>query len=209
MFNPTREQVRQFFCQAWQKHRQRSILEGAEVTAADLILQHPEYHALLEDPATAIEQEFSPESGQMNPFLHLSLHLAVAEQVSIDQPPGSFCLPDAARAGRRSRGCARDPRMPRRDDLACRAPWPGDGRERVSRVRAARRRHLSGTLAAPGCCRASRCCRTVPPTLVGSGCSESGSGQQPAERVHELAPRCWKALLAADPLRSPLHQQAP
>ncbi len=91
MFNPTREQVRQFFCQAWQKHRQRSILEGAEVTAADLILQHPEYHALLEDPATAIEQEFSPESGQMNPFLHLSLHLlplAVAGQVSIDQPPG-------------------------------------------------------------------------------------------------------------------------
>ena len=56
--------------------------------AADLILQHPEYHALLEDPATAIEHEFSPESGQMNPFLHLSLHLTVAEQVSIDQPPG-------------------------------------------------------------------------------------------------------------------------
>ena len=88
MFNPTREQVRQFFCQAWQKHRQRLVLEGAEVTAADLILEHPEYHALLEDPATAIPQEFGPESGQMNPFLHLSLHLAVAEQISIDQPPG-------------------------------------------------------------------------------------------------------------------------
>jgi hypothetical protein len=39
-------------------------------------------------PATAVEQEFTPESGQMNPFLHLSLHLAVAEQISIDQPPG-------------------------------------------------------------------------------------------------------------------------
>jgi hypothetical protein len=88
MFNPSREQVRQFFCEAWRKYRQRAILEGAEVAAADLIVHHPEYHALLEDAATAVEQEFTPESGQMNPFLHLSLHLAVAEQISIDQPPG-------------------------------------------------------------------------------------------------------------------------
>ena len=88
MFNPSREQVRQFFCEAWRKHRTRSILEGAEVIAADLISHHPEYHSLLENPAAAIEQEFTPESGQMNPFLHLSLHLAVAEQISIDQPPG-------------------------------------------------------------------------------------------------------------------------
>ena len=88
MFNPSREQVRQFFCESWRKYRERSILEGAEATAADLILEHPEYHALLEAPEAAIEQEFTPESGQMNPFLHLSLHLAVAEQISIDQPRG-------------------------------------------------------------------------------------------------------------------------
>ena len=88
MFNPSRQQVRQFFCEAWRKHRERTLLEGAEVAAADLILQHPEYHSLLENPTAALEQEFTPESGQMNPFLHLSLHLAVAEQVSIDQPPG-------------------------------------------------------------------------------------------------------------------------
>jgi hypothetical protein len=88
VFNPSRQQVRQFFCEAWRKHRERTLLEGAEVIAADLILQHPEYHSLLENPTAALEQEFTPESGQMNPFLHLSLHLAVAEQVSIDQPPG-------------------------------------------------------------------------------------------------------------------------
>ncbi|MBL8397593.1 MAG: DUF1841 family protein [Candidatus Accumulibacter sp.] len=88
MFNPSREQVRQFFCQSWRKYRQRSILEGAEATAADLIVEHPEYHALLENQDLAITQEFTPESGQMNPFLHLSLHLAIAEQISIDQPPG-------------------------------------------------------------------------------------------------------------------------
>lgn len=88
MFNPSREQVRIFFCESWRKHRERLVLEGAEATAADLIEQHPEYHALLENPQTAVEQEFTPESGQMNPFLHLSLHLAIADQISIDQPPG-------------------------------------------------------------------------------------------------------------------------
>ncbi len=88
MFNPSREQVRQFFCESWRKHQERLILEGAEATAADLIAEHPEYHALLEDPKAAVAQEFTPESGQMNPFLHLSLHLAIAEQVSIDQPHG-------------------------------------------------------------------------------------------------------------------------
>ena len=88
MFNPTREQVRQFFCEAWRKHRERLILEGAEVTAADLIEHHPEYHALLENPEAAVEKEFTPENGQMNPFIHLSLHLAIADQLSIDQPAG-------------------------------------------------------------------------------------------------------------------------
>ena len=88
MFNPSREQVRLFFCEAWRKHRARLILEGAEVTAAELIEQHPEYHALLENPEAAVAQEFTPEGGQMNPFLHLSLHLAIADQISIDQPPG-------------------------------------------------------------------------------------------------------------------------
>ena len=88
LFDPSRDQVRNFFCESWRKHRERLILEGAEATAADLIAEHPEYHALLENQEAAIEQEFPPEGGQMNPFLHLSLHLAIAEQISIDQPRG-------------------------------------------------------------------------------------------------------------------------
>ncbi len=88
MFNPSREQVRRFFCEAWRKHRERLPLEGAEATAADLIELHPEYHALLETPGAAVEQEFTPEGGQMNPFLHLSLHLAIADQISVDRPAG-------------------------------------------------------------------------------------------------------------------------
>ena len=97
MFNPSREQVRRFFCEAWRKHRERQILEGAEVTAADLIEQHPEYHVLLENPEAAVEQEFTPDNGRMNPFLHLSLHLAIADQISIDQPPGIRAIYDSLR----------------------------------------------------------------------------------------------------------------
>ena len=88
MFNPSREQVRQFFCDAWRKHLERLPLVGAEVTAADIAARHPEYHALLSDSAAIMDKEWTPEGGQTNPFLHLSLHLAIHEQVSIDQPPG-------------------------------------------------------------------------------------------------------------------------
>ena len=88
MFNPSRDQVRQFFCDAWRKHQERLPLVGAEVGAADLILRHPEYHALLNDGEAVLSREWTPEGGQMNPFLHLSLHLAIHEQLSIDQPPG-------------------------------------------------------------------------------------------------------------------------
>lgn len=88
MFNPTREQVRRFFCDAWRKHLERLPLAGAEVTAADIAARHPEYHALLTDAEGALEKEWTPEGGQMNPFLHLSLHLAIHEQISINQPAG-------------------------------------------------------------------------------------------------------------------------
>ena len=98
MFNPSREQVRQFFCDAWRKHLERLPLVGAEVTAADIAARHPEYHALLGDADAAVNQEWVPEGGAMNPFLHLSLHLAIHEQVSIDQPPGIRAAYETLRA---------------------------------------------------------------------------------------------------------------
>ena len=98
MFNPSRDQVRQFFCDAWRKHLERMPLVGAEVTAADIAARHPEYHALLTDTQGALEKEWTPENGQMNPFLHLSLHLAIHEQTSIDQPPGIRAAYDTLRS---------------------------------------------------------------------------------------------------------------
>jgi len=88
MFNPTREQVRDFFFETWRKYRAGEPLAGLEAPALEVVLLHPEYHALLDRPERSREQEYFPELGETNPFLHLSLHLAVEEQLSIDQPPG-------------------------------------------------------------------------------------------------------------------------
>ncbi|MBK1679129.1 DUF1841 family protein [Rhodocyclus tenuis] len=86
MFNPTREQVRHFFCAARRKQRERLPLEAAEALAAAVIDIHPEYHALLDSPELALAAGTTADGAA--PFLHLSLHLAIAEQLSIDQPPG-------------------------------------------------------------------------------------------------------------------------
>jgi len=88
MFNPSRDQVRQFFFDVWAKYRARQPLAGAEQPALDAVLTHPEYHALLDQPERYREREYLPEAGETNPFLHLSMHLAIAEQLSVDQPPG-------------------------------------------------------------------------------------------------------------------------
>lgn len=88
MFNPSRDQVRQFFFDVWAKYRAGQPLAGAEQPALDTVLAHPEYHALLEQPERYRDRDWLPEGGEANPFLHLSMHLAVSEQLSVDQPPG-------------------------------------------------------------------------------------------------------------------------
>jgi len=88
MFNPSRDQVRQFFFDAWRKYREREALAGMDQLAVGVILLHPEYHPVLDDPERYRDREYRPEAGDTNPFLHLSMHLAIEEQLSVDQPPG-------------------------------------------------------------------------------------------------------------------------
>lgn len=87
MFNPSRDQVREFFIEAWRKHTAAEVLTPLEAIALDWMIEHPEYHADLES-AEAMTAEYPVEKGRTNPFLHLSMHLAIAEQLSIDHPPG-------------------------------------------------------------------------------------------------------------------------
>ncbi len=88
MFTPSRNQARDLFFDTWEKYRSGRALEGLENTVLEVVLLHPEYHAVLDDRETLLDRDYLPESGKLNPFLHLSLHLAIAEQLAMDQPPG-------------------------------------------------------------------------------------------------------------------------
>lgn len=88
MFNPSRDQVRDFFFQAWERFKAGQPLSDLEKMAVEHISRHPEYQPILDQPGRYRDQEWPPELGETNPFLHLSMHLSITEQLSIDQPPG-------------------------------------------------------------------------------------------------------------------------
>jgi Domain of unknown function (DUF1841) len=88
LFNPSRDEVREFFFVTWAKFQQKLMLTDLEKIALGTIHMHPEYHAILDTPEQFKHQEYFPEFGETNPFLHMSLHLSIQEQISINQPIG-------------------------------------------------------------------------------------------------------------------------
>jgi hypothetical protein len=88
MFQPSQNDVRRFFCGTHAKRLSGAPLSPLESIAAGWIDQHPEYHAELADEAAALAAVYTVEAGRSNPFLHLSMHLSIEEQCSIDQPTG-------------------------------------------------------------------------------------------------------------------------
>lgn len=88
MFNPTQADVRRFFCAVHTKTLLQQPMEAIESLASQWIAEHPEFHAELSDVDAALARIGDPGSERDNPFLHLSMHLSISEQCSIDQPPG-------------------------------------------------------------------------------------------------------------------------
>src|SRR3954465_6777268 len=88
MFTPSQHDVAEFFCAAHRKLANQEPLTPLEAIAADWIAEHPEYDADLADAEAARAAEYAVEQGRTNPFLHLSMHLSISEQVAIDQPRG-------------------------------------------------------------------------------------------------------------------------
>ncbi len=88
MFQPSQNDVRRFFCDAYARDRVKAPLQPMQALAARWIAEHPEYHADLADEAAALAAVYTVEAGRTNPFLHLSMHLSIEEQCAIDQPTG-------------------------------------------------------------------------------------------------------------------------
>ena len=84
----TREQLRSSYAEAWRKHLARVPLTPLESLIADVIAHHPEYQVLVGDAQAVQAFDPSPGTAAENPFLHMGLHLAIREQLSIDRPPG-------------------------------------------------------------------------------------------------------------------------
>ena len=85
--NERRDDLRRRYIEAWRRHRERLPLEPLDAQIADVIVLHPEYHAALEAP-DALSRDYSVEMGQINPFLHMGLHLGLREQLGTDRPAG-------------------------------------------------------------------------------------------------------------------------
>ncbi len=91
LYQPTQAEVRRFFCDVYAKVNNSTALEAIETIASLWIDEHPEYHADLKDLDAALlslNQVITTDDGKTNPFLHLSMHLTITEQCSIDQPRG-------------------------------------------------------------------------------------------------------------------------
>ncbi len=87
MFGQNRDQLRLFYQQTWQKRLEGMPLEGLEQLVAQVMEQHPEYHQLFIDQ-DALQKDFDIEDGQTNPFLHMGMHITLAEQLGSDRPEG-------------------------------------------------------------------------------------------------------------------------
>jgi len=84
LYTQNRDEQRKFLANAWQKFLDKKLLDPLEDQLTKVIGIHPEYHQLIQD----IESDYFPEQGEVNPFLHINLHLALREQLSINQPIG-------------------------------------------------------------------------------------------------------------------------
>jgi len=88
MFNPTQADVWHFFCAVQRKQQQAEPMEAIETLAGLWIGEHPEYRDDLQDEVAALTRNYDETPDRSNPFLHLSMHLSISEQCSIDQPRG-------------------------------------------------------------------------------------------------------------------------
>jgi hypothetical protein len=138
MFTPSQHDVRTFFCETLRKHAAGEVLTPLEAMAADWVADHPEYHADLADLPAALAAVYEVEAGRTNPFLHLSMHLSISEQIGIDQPRGIKQAYELLRARRGSAHAAQHEVMECLGEMVWasqRSGLPPDGERYIACVR--------------------------------------------------------------------------
>lgn len=88
MFHTDRQAMRSTFTKAWARAREGLPLEPLADQLVQIAQMHPEYQDVLADPQASLDRDFTPETGETNPFLHMALHQAIREQIATDRPPG-------------------------------------------------------------------------------------------------------------------------
>ena len=87
MFGNNRNELRQVYLSCWQLKKNNLPMDPMQEVVANIVELHPEYHQLLEDQES-VDRDFSAEMGETNPFLHMSMHIALQEQISTNRPEG-------------------------------------------------------------------------------------------------------------------------
>ncbi len=88
MFGNDRTALRRYYVESWRKLQAGDPLQPLERLVAEVVQNHPEYHALLEAGEDLLDRDFTPEGGQSNPFLHMGMHIAIHEQLGTQRPAG-------------------------------------------------------------------------------------------------------------------------
>ena len=92
MFIQNRAESRAFFYNVWKKQKSRLSLDPLEVIIFDVISTHPEYHCYLDDEKSIYQNNSSAENAEINPFLHMGMHIALKEQINSNKPMGINAL---------------------------------------------------------------------------------------------------------------------
>lgn len=88
LFSNQRDEIRQFYFTIWQRGQMQLQLDPLEQQIYTVMLEHPEYHEMLNKPEKFVDKDYLPEFGETNPFLHMGLHLGIREQVATNRPAG-------------------------------------------------------------------------------------------------------------------------
>ena len=102
LFHNDRQQIRRMFFEVWNKQKSGQFMQPLEHVILGVILDHPEYQYILDEPDAFTDKDFSPDDGQTNPFFHMGLHIAIREQVASDRPVGIAALWRDLQAGGRA-----------------------------------------------------------------------------------------------------------